>query len=943
MTDLQRSDETGVHMGAPLTAFIDEATGLRIEAYDPAASPEVWADYVACGEARYRKKGLTHVFGRDVLGDGADVSLLYVARDLDGSVVGGVRCHGPLTSSNDAYALRELAGHRRLVDLRYRIDSVLVAGLVELKGAWVKPGQRYRGLSDVWARCHVHALDFFNAKYAISTASDLVAPTWATSGGMILADIDPVAYPDERYRTVVIWWASTRLEDRATATQWRRITDERAQISGDRPTPTAAAGDDWKAEILDEREPLDAVRLAQLCANPTIEVLDRLDEQLDGLARMRPVFEVGDGDEPRWVFYPWRRTVVRVLGPVSFRMLRLDRNRNKITLAEQERLAAQRIGVVGLSVGHTIAYTLALEGICGELRLADFDTIELSNLNRIPVTVLDLGCSKAVAVARRIAELDPYLSIELVPEGLTAGNADAFVEGLDVLVEECDSLDVKALVRDAARRHGVPVLMETSDRGLLDVERFDLEPERPIFHGLLGDVEPADLIGLSTQAKVPHVLRILEPEHLSSRMAASMAEIDQTLTTWPQLGGDVALGGATIAAAVRRLGRGLPLASGRIRVDLDVFLDDLDEPSRPAVVAGEPITEPVVPGADTIAVAHAANLAPSGGNSQPWGLDVDDRRLRITLDRSRTSAMDVAYRGSYVAIGAALHNARVAAAARGVLGGSVAFPDGEASDLVAELSFAVGDDETLAAAYPHVLDRRTNRRAGRPAPLPEDLIGRLHREVALEGAQMHLLTGSGDIADYAELLAESDRLRYLTPQLHTEMMSELRWPGDPDPHTGIDVRTLDLEGADLAKFAVARRADVMAELAAWDGGRALGDITRERVRASSALAFVTVGDSRPSSYVAGGSAVQRLWLAATAAGLGVQPVSPVSVFAVSAIDYLGLVPGCYVERLQALQVRIRKLAGVVAGEELALVVRLSHDAGTAVRSLRIPLETALRR
>ena len=64
---------------------------------------------------------------------------------------------------------------------------------------------------------------------------------------------------------------------------------------------------------------------------------------------------------------------------------------------------ALTIGIVGLSVGHAIAHTLALEGMCGRLRLADNDRIELSNLNRIPATVLDIGINKAVVAARRIA------------------------------------------------------------------------------------------------------------------------------------------------------------------------------------------------------------------------------------------------------------------------------------------------------------------------------------------------------------------------------------------------------------------------------------------------------------------------------------------------------------------------------------------------------------
>ena len=60
---------------------------------------------------------------------------------------------------------------------------------------------------------------------------------------------------------------------------------------------------------------------------------------------------------------------------------------------------------------------------------------------------------------------------------------DEFFDGLDLVIEECDSLDMKVRVREEARARGIPVLMETSDRGLFDVERFDVEPERPLFHG----------------------------------------------------------------------------------------------------------------------------------------------------------------------------------------------------------------------------------------------------------------------------------------------------------------------------------------------------------------------------------------------------------------------------------------------------------------------------
>ena len=178
---------------------------------------------------------------------------------------------------------------------------------------------------------------------------------------------------------------------------------------------TLAAG---TALVLDAADPADKAVLERLRADPAIEFVDHHDEQREELRRLRPPPDDALAAEPyRWAYYPWRRTVVAVLAPRAFRAVRLDRNRNLITAEEQTRLGALRIGVAGLSVGHVIAHTLAAQGMCGELRLADFDRLELSNLNRVPATVFDLGVNKAEAAARRIAELDPYLKVRVLARG----------------------------------------------------------------------------------------------------------------------------------------------------------------------------------------------------------------------------------------------------------------------------------------------------------------------------------------------------------------------------------------------------------------------------------------------------------------------------------------------------------------------------------------------
>jgi hypothetical protein len=548
-----------------------------------------------------------------------------------------------------------------------------------------------------------------------------------------------------------------------------------------------------------------------------------------------------------------------------------------------------------------------------------------------------------VVAARRVAEIDPYLPVEIATAGLTPDNVDEFVAGLDVVVEECDEIDMKLLVREVARRHRVPVVMETSDRGLLDVERFDQEPDRPVFHGLLEGVSASAVRSMSLLDKLPHVIRLVDPAQGSARGAASLAEIGRTLSTWPQLGADVTLGGATVAATVRRMGLGEPVPSGRIRVDLEEVVGSIRSPEPPVPAADEPPPAPAPAPADPLlAIAHAATLAPSGGNGQPWRLDLFDDALRFTLDPARSSSMDVRHRGSYVALGAALFNARVAAAAAGRLGPVTYFPEGPGSDVVATLHLADGTDPDLAALYPAAVARCANRRRGTPEPFDLSLAARLGEAAAAEGAMLHLITDRDRLAGCAEILAASERIRFLTPTLHREMMHELRWPGE-DVRTGIDIRTLELGPFELATLDVVRRADVMELLDSWDAGQALGDTARMAVLSSSALAVVSVPSASSTSYLRGGAAVERVWALAQQAGLGVQPVSPVFVFAVSHVDFEELGGARWAGELRQLSQRFRDLVHLGASAVPALVLRLSHVGPPSARSVRLPLDSVLER
>ena len=79
----------------------------------------------------------------------------------------------------------------------------------------------------------------------------------------------------------------------------------------------------------------------------------------------------------------------------------------------------------------------------------------------------------------------------------------------------------------------------------------------------------AETVRFARKDKAAIVVGVIDADRMSTRMAASMLEVDATLSSWPQLGSDVVLGGASVTAAVRMLALGWPLASGRRYVDLE--------------------------------------------------------------------------------------------------------------------------------------------------------------------------------------------------------------------------------------------------------------------------------------------------------------------------------------------------------------------------------------
>ncbi|RAI86033.1 Rv1355c family protein [Algoriphagus yeomjeoni] len=653
----------------------------------------------------------------------------------------------------------------------------------------------------------------------------------------------------------------------------------------------------------------------ELYHNSEVSLLDKLDDQVAELVKVdNPTLsftkeelstrvshffvEHDRSNYGNWVYFPWKKVLVRLLPEEDFIRVRTARNNYKITPQEQQELRKKKVGIIGLSVGQSIAFAIALERGCGELRLADFDTLELSNLNRIKAGVVDLGVEKVILAAREIFEIDPYLKVTLYRKGVNEDNIDDFLSDggdLDLLIDECDSLDVKVLARERAKAKKIPVLMETSDRGMLDVERFDREPSREIFHGLLGDFNFSDLKNLTSQQKVPVGLKIIGLSTISTRMKVSLLELSQSISSWPQLASAVYLGGATVANASRKLLLGENVESGRYYVDLDGLVLSKGEKQAPDTIKIPysdydfidflPKTSYVsnykISKQDLIYLIGKANTAPSGGNSQPWKWIYDQHGvLHLLHDKSKSeSLLDYLGTGSLLAFGAALQNFELVASSMGIALTIHEHIQNFGEELIASIEFDSKSNEPVNVPNGDLVDgidmRCTNRKNADRVLLEKEKLEEFQTIASSDGVNLEIIDDLERLRALTPIVGGMDRLRLLHDQGYEDFVSEIRWSEEEALATkdGIDIATLEMGKSERAAVGLVRDPGTIEFFRKNDLGYGLTKISDQTILSASAVLMFTADKYTPGAFLKAGAAIQRVWIKANLSGYSFQPIS----------------------------------------------------------------------
>lgn len=139
-------------------------------------------------------------------------------------------------------------------------------------------------------------------------------------------------------------------------------------------------------------------------------------------------------------------------------------------------LAGARVAVYGLGgVGASCALDLVRAGI-GQLYVVDFDTVDISNLNRLSFGFRStLGEPKTDAFSRFAKDINPEVSIEAARRFFSGRDAKTVIDGASTIHADCvDSLNPKVnLIAELCGRK-LPFISSMGTAGRLAPERLRL-------------------------------------------------------------------------------------------------------------------------------------------------------------------------------------------------------------------------------------------------------------------------------------------------------------------------------------------------------------------------------------------------------------------------------------------------------------------------------------
>ncbi|MBF4521516.1 HesA/MoeB/ThiF family protein [Acinetobacter towneri] len=204
----------------------------------------------------------------------------------------------------------------------------------------------------------------------------------------------------------------------------------------------------------------------------------------------------------------------------------------------QEKLKLANVLIVGCGgIGCLSAELLARAGV-GKITLIDADVIETSNLQRqIAYSPADLGFYKAEVLAKRLAEINPFIEIVSLTTLLDEQNAGDLIAQQDLVLDGCDNFSTRYLVNQICQKFNVP-LLSASAIGFQG-QMFMVEGDSACYACLFPKEEHANeslrCADSGVLASTPNVMASLQAHHALLYLGLGITVLKQKLLLWDGL------------------------------------------------------------------------------------------------------------------------------------------------------------------------------------------------------------------------------------------------------------------------------------------------------------------------------------------------------------------------------------------------------------------------
>ncbi len=584
-----------------------------------------------------------------------------------------------------------------------------------------------------------------------------------------------------------------------------------------------------------------------------------------------------------------------------------SRNIGLFTNQEQKMLSQAKVAIPGMGgVGGIHLITMVRTGIA-RFSIADFDRFEPINVNRqFGARVPEFGRPKLEVMKKQALSINPFLEMDLFPEGINESNLDRFLDGVDVVLDGLDffEFEIRRMLFKKAAEKGIFVITAgpmgySSAMLVFDPRGMGFDEYFNITKGMQ-DKEKYLSFALGLAPRPTHVKYM------------DFKKVNLDLKTGPSL--NLAcqicsgMAGAEAVKIILKKGKVRPVPS---YAQYDPFLQKLKKgtlvggnknpvqkvklkvvnyllernkikfytpgPERPeyenqATIVPQPVIDYIF---------RAGIQAPSGDNAQPWRFASKENQISLYLNRDKDrSFFNVRQIASIISCGCVLENMKIAASVFGLKADIERFPERSDTDLVAVVSLAQKECSKDKLAD-EIYKRHTNRKSYNKKYISPSVLESLHKSIgSIPGTKLHFITKPEDLKEIAKIIYQVDRIRTEHRPLHEHLMEMIRFT-DSDAlakKDGFPLKNLEAGVAGELFLKATRSWDVMNFVNKTGLGRMVAVQSYKGILDSSGVALLTVEGQEDKDFLKGGQALERTWLNLSSLGIDMQPMTAVTLF-----------------------------------------------------------------